>query len=103
MTLSWQPSKMPQILGSKIWELMFVFVMWVLQFKKRWSPTNVNIINKSNPVKCIENLNGHSIGRWKIHADNSVPIVKSNDTTKMKKKKYRLRGRSSETAKAHRG
>eukprot|EP00978_Attheya_sp_CCMP212_P044283 scaffold305892_cov45-Attheya_sp.AAC.2 len=35
------------------------------------------------PVKCIRNLNGHSIGPYQIHAGKSVPIVKGGDTTKM--------------------
>ena len=35
-------------------------------------------------MKCIENLSGHSIGRWKIHSDNTVPIVRCDDTTKMR-------------------
>lgn len=35
------------------------------------------------PVKSIRNLNGHTIERWSIHGTKSVPIVKSNDTTKM--------------------
>eukprot|EP00490_Sorites_sp_Unknown_P023353 CAMPEP_0114662094 /NCGR_PEP_ID=MMETSP0191-20121206/24073_1 /TAXON_ID=126664 /ORGANISM="Sorites sp." /LENGTH=362 /DNA_ID=CAMNT_0001897111 /DNA_START=24 /DNA_END=1113 /DNA_ORIENTATION=+ len=38
---------------------------------------------KTYPVKCIRNLNGHSIGPWEIHAGKTVPIVKSNDQTKM--------------------
>ncbi|EPE36847.1 Creatinase/aminopeptidase [Glarea lozoyensis ATCC 20868] len=35
------------------------------------------------PVKCIRNLNGHDIRQWQIHGGKSVPIVKSNDQTKM--------------------
>jgi len=35
------------------------------------------------PVKCIRNLNGHSIGPWLIHAGKTVPIVKTADQTKM--------------------
>lgn len=35
------------------------------------------------PVKCIRNLNGHSIGRYSIHGGKTVPIVKGNDQTKM--------------------
>lgn len=34
-------------------------------------------------VKCIRNLNGHSIGPYQIHAGKTVPIVKNGDTTKM--------------------
>jgi methionyl aminopeptidase len=35
------------------------------------------------PIKCIRNLNGHDIRQWQIHGGKSVPIVKSNDQTKM--------------------
>lgn len=35
------------------------------------------------PVKCVRNLNGHSIAPWHIHAGKSVPIVRSGDTTRM--------------------
>jgi methionyl aminopeptidase len=28
----------------------------------------VEIGNKTYPVKCIRNLNGHNIARWRIHA-----------------------------------
>lgn len=42
------------------------------------------IINGKNfPVKCIRNLHGHDIRQWQIHGGKSVPIVKSNDQTKM--------------------
>eukprot|EP00483_Globobulimina_turgida_P002583 UN02587 len=39
--------------------------------------------NKVYPVKCIRNLNGHSIGPWIIHGGKTVPIIKTNDQTKM--------------------
>lgn len=35
------------------------------------------------PVKAIRNLNGHTIKPFSIHGDKSVPIVKSNDQTRM--------------------
>lgn len=35
------------------------------------------------PIKAIRNLNGHTIHHYSIHGDKSVPIVKSNDQTKM--------------------
>lgn len=35
------------------------------------------------PIKAIRNLNGHTIHPYSIHGDKSVPIVKSNDQTKM--------------------
>lgn len=43
----------------------------------------VEIGGKVYPVKCIRNLNGHSIAPYQIHAGKSVPIVKGGDTTKM--------------------
>jgi methionyl aminopeptidase len=39
--------------------------------------------NKTYPVKCIKNLNGHNINRYKIHNGKRVPIVKNGDETKM--------------------
>jgi len=39
---------------------------------------------KTYGVKAIRNLNGHTIGSYRIHGGNSVPIVKNNDNTKMK-------------------
>jgi len=38
---------------------------------------------KTVPVRCVRNLNGHSIGPYQIHAGKSVPIVKGGDSTKM--------------------
>ena len=38
---------------------------------------------KTYQVKCCENLNGHSIGPYQIHAGKSVPIVKNQDTQRM--------------------
>jgi methionyl aminopeptidase len=35
------------------------------------------------PVKCIQNLSGHSIGNYKIHAGNMVPLYDNKDQTKM--------------------
>jgi len=43
----------------------------------------VEIDGKVFPVKCIRNLNGHSIGNYQIHAGKSVPIVKGGEQTKM--------------------
>ncbi|KAF1970478.1 methionine aminopeptidase 2-like protein [Bimuria novae-zelandiae CBS 107.79] len=41
------------------------------------------IAGKTYPVKCIRNLNGHSIGHYTIHGGKTVPIVKGGDQTKM--------------------
>ena len=39
-------------------------------------------------VKSIRNLNGHSIGRYQIHAEKSVPIVKGGEQTKMEEGEF---------------
>lgn len=41
---------------------------------------------KLHPVKCIRNLNGHSIGPYRIHAGKTVPIIANNDSTKMEER-----------------
>jgi len=43
----------------------------------------VTIGGKTFPVKPIRNLNGHSIGPYRIHAGKTVPIVRNGDSTKM--------------------
>jgi methionyl aminopeptidase len=43
----------------------------------------VEIKGQTFPVKCIRNLNGHSIGHYSIHGGKTVPIVKGGDQTKM--------------------
>jgi len=43
----------------------------------------IELDNKVYPIKCVRNLNGHSIGPYQIHAGKSVPIVKGGDATKM--------------------
>lgn len=43
----------------------------------------VAIGGESFPVKCIRNLNGHSIVQYSIHGSKSVPIVRGGDQTKM--------------------
>lgn len=43
----------------------------------------VEIDGKLLPVKCIKNLNGHSIDSYRIHAGKTIPIVRNNDNTKM--------------------
>lgn len=40
------------------------------------------------PVKSIRNLTGHTIHPWSIHGAKCVPIVKSNDQTKMEEGDY---------------
>eukprot|EP00062_Callorhinchus_milii_P022746 gi/632980847/ref/XP_007907263.1/ PREDICTED: methionine aminopeptidase 2 [Callorhinchus milii] len=43
----------------------------------------VEIDGKTYQVKPIRNLNGHSIGQYRIHAGKTVPIVKGGEATKM--------------------
>ncbi|KAK3996738.1 MetAP 2 [Cladorrhinum sp. PSN332] len=43
----------------------------------------VELNGQTYPVKSIRNLNGHTILPYSIHGTKSVPIVKSNDQTKM--------------------
>ena len=43
----------------------------------------VEIAGQTFPVKSIRNLNGHDIVQYSIHGGKSVPIVKSNDKTRM--------------------
>jgi methionyl aminopeptidase len=43
----------------------------------------VTIDGKVYPVKCIRNLGGHSIVPYQIHGSKSIPIVKTDDNTKM--------------------
>jgi hypothetical protein len=39
-------------------------------------------------VKPIRNLNGHSIGTYRIHAGKSVPIVRGGEATKMEEGEF---------------
>jgi len=43
----------------------------------------VEIKGKTYPVKSIRNLNGHSIGPYRIHAGKTVPIVKTQNNDRM--------------------
>ncbi|MEM6497438.1 MAG: type II methionyl aminopeptidase, partial [Pseudomonadota bacterium] len=43
----------------------------------------IDIDGTTFPIRCVRNLNGHSMGPYQIHADKSVPIVKGGDATKM--------------------
>ncbi|OIR58831.1 MAG: methionine aminopeptidase 2 [Amphiamblys sp. WSBS2006] len=38
---------------------------------------------KTLQIKPIRNLSGHSIGKYKIHSGKTVPIVRTNDSSKM--------------------
>jgi methionyl aminopeptidase len=43
----------------------------------------IELDGKVHKIKCVRNLCGHSIERYRIHAGKSVPIVKNDDQTKM--------------------
>jgi methionyl aminopeptidase len=43
----------------------------------------VELDGKVYPVKCMRNLNGHSIDQYQIHGSKSVPVVACTDNTKM--------------------
>jgi methionyl aminopeptidase len=43
----------------------------------------VEIKGQTHKVKCVNNLCGHLVDQYHIHAGKSVPIVKNNDSTKM--------------------
>ncbi len=89
---------------------MFVCVILESQFKRLWSlmkwnsmekhiKVNTDCFNSKDleithniispmmllffPVKPIRNLNGHSIGQYRIHAGKTVPIVKGGEATRM--------------------
>ena len=48
----------------------------------------VELDGKVFPVKCVRNLNGHSMGPYQIHAGKSVPIVKGGDATRMEEGEF---------------
>jgi len=48
----------------------------------------VEVNGKTYPVKSIENLSGHSINKYQIHGGKSVPLVKTDDQTKMEEGEY---------------
>ncbi|KAL3077547.1 hypothetical protein niasHS_012253 [Heterodera schachtii] len=43
---------------------------------------------KTFPIKPIRNLNGHSIGPYRIHAGKTVPIVKNGEQVKMEENEF---------------
>lgn len=52
-------------------------------------------------VKCVRNLNGHSIGPYQIHAGKSVPIVKGGEGTKMEEGEFYAIETFGSTGKGH--
>ncbi len=48
----------------------------------------VELDGKTFQVKCVRNLNGHSIAPYRIHAGKSVPIVKGGEATRMEEGEF---------------
>ncbi len=48
----------------------------------------IELDGKVHQVKSIRNLNGHSIGPYRIHAGKSVPIVKGGEATRMEEGEF---------------
>lgn len=48
----------------------------------------VELDGKNYQVKCIRNLNGHSIEPYKIHAGKTVPIIKGGEAIKMEEGEF---------------
>lgn len=48
----------------------------------------IELDGKTYEVKAIRNLNGHSIGPYRIHGGKSVPIVKGGEATKMEEGEF---------------
>lgn len=53
-----------------------------------WCFTRTKTDYPSYAVKPIENLSGHSINLYQIHGGKSVPLVKTEDQTKMEEGDY---------------
>lgn len=48
----------------------------------------VELDGKTYPVKPIRNLNGHSIGQYRVHGGKTVPIVKGGESTRMEEDEF---------------
>ncbi|EFJ46638.1 hypothetical protein VOLCADRAFT_109159 [Volvox carteri f. nagariensis] len=48
----------------------------------------VDLDGRTYQVKCVRNLNGHSIGPYQIHAGKSVPIVRGGEATRMEEGEF---------------
>lgn len=74
-----------QLLVYSVWYLLCLKIIskmscgYILTWSGRWLLL---------AVKSIRNLNGHSIGRYQIHGEKSVPIVKGGEQTKMEEGEF---------------
>jgi methionyl aminopeptidase len=48
----------------------------------------IELDGKIYKIKCVRNLNGHSIERYRIHAGKTVPIVRGGPETKMQEGEF---------------
>ncbi|CAD7699004.1 unnamed protein product [Ostreobium quekettii] len=48
----------------------------------------VEIRGKTYQVRCVRNLNGHSVAHYLVHGANSVPIVKGGEATRMEEGEF---------------
>jgi len=48
----------------------------------------IELNGKTETIKCVRNLNGHSIEPYNIHAGKCVPTVKGGDATKMEEGEF---------------
>lgn len=48
----------------------------------------IELEGKTYRIRSVRNLNGHSIEQYRIHAGKSVPIVKSQDATRMEEGEF---------------
>lgn len=69
---------------STTYFIVLLFFLCHSLFSKTPQPsTQLTIDGKTYPIKSIENLNGHSIAPYRIHAGKSVPIVKGRENVRM--------------------
>lgn len=48
----------------------------------------VMINGKVYPIKSVNNLCGHSIGRYKVHSGKIIPMIRNNDNTKLEENEF---------------
>jgi len=48
----------------------------------------VELNGKTHQVKCVQNLNGHNISPYTIHAGKSIPLAKGGPATKMEEGEF---------------
>lgn len=66
----------------------FVSVLHIHRSNARYADKSLHCAGGGLQVKAIRNLNGHSIGPYRIHHGKSVPIVKGGEATKMEEGEF---------------